>query len=531
MPIEFDEEKACYVLKGYNYIIKSSDPAKKESKYMEYGTEILNFLKIKDYIQITSCMNPGLIVEGKIIKLDRIYVTVEPSYIFIYNSEGKRELQPIKESAYLIEKNEIYGINLLDYKTREKINPIGSCSICKENVKISKTDYIKYYKGKFVCQSCFKNNLALCKKCSRLILKENSKTFNGKSYCINCYLQLSKSCGLCQKNLSETSKFQGLDGTFYCSYCYDSLFSVCGCCGGLKWKEELIENEILKLSHCVKCDPFRNMQLIHPYSYRPPEILFKASKKEKTKKATKDLFFGIELEIEPNEKIRNLQKRTYLFSRFLKENNLDNMFYFKSDSSIKGFEIVSQPFTSKYAHENLKWNKIFTFLKENGFTSYKSGSCGLHIHISANYFNRSQTANIRLFINKCKSYLEPFSMRGSGTNNFCKYEEIRYLNKQVLMQKLQEGRHWAVNINTGKNTIELRIFRGTLYYPRFIATIQFADAMANFIKETSFPFIFNSNPSSIWNYFLDWVKDKNKYNHFLNYYKQKCFCSTIKEEI
>ena len=67
-----------------------------------------------------------------------------------------------------------------------------------------------------------------------------------------------------------------------------------------------------------------------------------------------------------------------------------------------------------------------------------------------------------------------------------------------------------------KPTIEMRIFRGTLFYPRFIATLQFADALAHFVKEEG---TLNSSRTNSWLDFIEWCKKTCNYGHFLNYIK------------
>ena len=60
----------------------------------------------------------------------------------------------------------------------------------------------------------------------------------------------------------------------------------------------------------------------------------------------------------------------------------------------------------------------------------------------------------------------------------------------------------------------MRIFRGTLNSDRFLATLQFCDALAHYSKEVS---IMSIRSRLSWNSFLMWSKKTCRYNHFINY--------------
>jgi hypothetical protein len=177
---------------------------------------------------------------------------------------------------------------------------------------------------------------------------------------------------------------------------------------------------------------------------------------------------------------------------------------------------VTHPFTLKYAHKHIKWHKILEWLIENNYTSYKSGRCGLHVHLDKDYFDEMDIIKMRTFFSGTSNEIFKFSRREGKDNQYCIYERF---DKRNFFNASQNGRHCALNINTNKNTVEIRVFRGTLNTNRFIASLQFCDALANFIKVTSGSF-FVSNVSSekvLWNEFLDFAKRTGYYNHFVRY--------------
>jgi len=107
-----------------------------------------------------------------------------------------------------------------------------------------------------------------------------------------------------------------------------------------------------------------------------------------------------------------------------------------------------------------------------------------------------------------------FSKRDVNRLNYCKFEN---LNPKIFLQSglIQKDKYQAIRMNpSGKNTIEMRIFRGTLYYPRFLATLQFCDAISHYIKEIGVNSVINKKS---WDLFIDWCRQKNNYIHFLKY--------------
>ena len=86
------------------------------------------------------------------------------------------------------------------------------------------------------------------------------------------------------------------------------------------------------------------------------------------------------------------------------------------------------------------------------------------------------------------------------------------------MNKQEESdRYVALNFASCKNTIEIRIFRGTLHHARFLASIQFCDAVAHFVKEVGLTGLVKDS----WSVFLDWCAYKNRYGHFLKYVQDR----------
>ena len=200
----------------------------------------------------------------------------------------------------------------------------------------------------------------------------------------------------------------------------------------------------------------------------------------------KQLYLGIELEIE--HKNKDLQ---------LYATELQRLFpvYIKHDGSLNhGFELVSHPSTLTFHQKVINWYTILRKLREDKCTSFDNTRCGLHVHMNRKYFKSDKHLyNMIMFFYKCFDKLMIFSRRKNS--EFCakwNSDLIKYINHKTKCNQPISGhqRHSCINL-TNKETIEIRIYRGTLNYDRFLASLLFTDAIAKFAGTTSAVFFAN----------------------------------------
>ncbi len=276
----------------------------------------------------------------------------------------------------------------------------------------------------------------------------------------------------------------------------------------------MLFNTIYEVWHCYACNPVSKE--IKNYNYTPNSWHFKEEKYEITDKKEVGnkvfpLYIGMELEVEPYDRDPNrVLSYATNFRNFLTGLNVHKMFYFKHDGSVQGFEIVTHPFSLKYA-KNLELRKILEWLTKEQYTSYSNGRCGLHIHLDKNYFNHFDIIKLRMFFSRNQKQIKIFSKRDGCNTKYCGIEEFSLKN---FLYGGQEGRYWALNMNTGKNTIEIRIFRGTLDYARLIASMQFCEAVALFVKTVGIGYI---SKQISWEYFIEWAKTRGRWKLFTDY--------------
>lgn len=215
-------------------------------------------------------------------------------------------------------------------------------------------------------------------------------------------------------------------------------------------------------------------EYIEDYSYKPDPIFY----------GTGQPHYGIELEIDNGGDIDGNAGQIMNSVNFPMEH-----IYCKHDGSLNdGFEIVSHPCTLDYHLNELGWDKILKKARQLGYYSHTSETCGLHIHINRAALGTSieeqenTIGRIVFFFEKFWDKILRFSRRTEAQANqwASRYGGSTENPKETLKTaKLSGlGRYTAVNL---KNTftVELRIFRGTLRYKTFVATLQFVDKLCN----------------------------------------------------
>lgn len=168
-------------------------------------------------------------------------------------------------------------------------------------------------------------------------------------------------------------------------------------------------------------------------------------------------------------------------------------------SLINGFEIATHPATLKSHLKAFDYKNAFAYLQKKSYMSHNAATCGLHIHLSRRYFGKTREAQLLNaakmayimetywdefvgFSRRNYEQLDRWSRIGNlvGSVKNMTYDElVRGLNRYY-----EHDKYVALNLQH-PNTFELRIFRGTLKYETFIATLTFVDKLAKLIKKTT----------------------------------------------
>ena len=362
---------------------------------------------------------------------------------------------------------------------------ITTCEDCQESMIYGSEYCIDDY---IYCESCYDNNTFTCDWCSSVEHIDNKHSDDvDTELCANCY-EDSYACAECG-NFMHSDDIYMAEDYIYCESCFYDNFSYCEDCGETTGRENLYDG------YCDWCrEDMQCNGIIKDYMYKPEPVFFGKS----------NLYFGIELEIEHVE--------GYKENADMAEELEHDSLYFKEDGSLSdGFEIVTHPMSYQYLKEQKEFFAgIFNALISDGYRSYNTNTCGIHIHLSKKAFSTIHLYKfLKMFYDpKHFDFIKTISQRDCDTTRGCcqwgRDNEHIDNSKVINKAKVKRGgdRYTAVNISN-RDTIEIRIFRGTLKIESFYKNIEFIMAVYNYTLECS---INNTTPK----HFINYVSNNRK---------------------
>jgi len=218
-----------------------------------------------------------------------------------------------------------------------------------------------------------------------------------------------------------------------------------------------------------------------------PELKFKPH----TEPKYDNLYFGFELEV---DKAGTYSQNSIQIGKIVG----DDVFFKRDGSLNKGFEIVSQPMHYEYFMDKKEtYAKMFNKAIEMGYRSHKTATCGLHFHVSKQAYTDTEIVkliylfekhwdNITVFTRRAPAKLSRWANRyGVGHQSDIERNELDKKpeeSKEKLRSLRCRGRYSAVNL-VNANTVEFRVFRGTLNINTFVASMQFIRHLTDMVKE------------------------------------------------
>ncbi|MCD8158153.1 MAG: amidoligase family protein [Clostridiales bacterium] len=306
----------------------------------------------------------------------------------------------------------------------------------------------------------------ICAKCGKKVLSIYSVSDSETTVCFDCYKKYYYRCSKCGeiKSLDVRSERP----RSYETYPYLVYYDV-----------ETGKNCFI----CVDCQ--EKNTAINDSCYKP-----------KLKFHTDDIiprFFGVELEVDRGEDSRqisdtyeNRDGHVYNVLNIANKKNSEENIYVKCDGSLhRGFEIVSHPMTLDYHIKNMPWKEVMSYLTEAGYLSHNTDTCGLHIHVNRDSFGYSEKDRIEAmsrllyFTEKNSEKLFIFSRRTrSQINEWANWygERSRPGDYRELFRFSNGEKYRTINL-THRETIEFRLYKGTLNYNTFIASLQMTNEL------------------------------------------------------
>lgn len=366
------------------------------------------------------------------------------------------------------------------------------------------------YDGEFYHSDC----LVRCDHCDEILGTQSDydgqtvmTRYGDELWCENCVDTWAFYCEHCDTNYydNDYDAYDVYDDNHWetwCGSCTDNNAFRCEECGEYySWDYE--SNNSYICDNCYKRYCEDNEEYIWDYHTKPNPIFHET--KSESEMNIINPYIGIELEIDKGGRDNDNAGNIWEVAYGTRDNSIEpTLLYMKDDGSINnGFEIISQPCTYNYHIESFPWGGIMSEAKDMGYRSHDTSTCGLHMHINRNFFGNdstSQHAVIARIVYFCEMFYDEivkFSRRKAGqlhwTKSYCNSHNINPKTKYKNPSDIQKGyrdyrddcdRYRIVNLNN-TNTIEFRIFRGTLKYSTFKATLQFVQTLCILAKNMS----------------------------------------------
>ena len=263
-------------------------------------------------------------------------------------------------------------------------------------------------------------------------------------------------------------------GERYCEPCIDSNVYTCEDCNEQYWDGS---------GHYCENDD-NDESLIHNYSYRPSAFFFGDGK----------YHFGFELEVEARGNGR-------YDGATIVQNALGGHAYLKEDGSLSdGFEIVTHPHTLDKYHTDFDWG-VLDKLKTQGYRSWNTRTCGLHVHVSRTAFGtgdpwaygvpssqrsqmilKRQSHELRFMKLIYDNQRQVERIAGRSNNHYATFQDKGNLVRKIKYGHQENGRYSAINTEND-DTIEVRVFKGSLRKERVLSAIEFVHASVEYTRD------------------------------------------------
>lgn len=393
------------------------------------------------------------------------------------------------------------------------------CDDCGEWV--SRDDTI-VYDDMILCEDCRDNrNLVQCDECGEWFdesdLTEIDMGWRRSNICIceDCRDTAENRgdiffCCDCGEwyHTDQTGYYALPDGDTICSHCYENHdYCTCADCGDVIHTWNAHCDDYSEEWYCDDCwsSRERDSHKIHDYGYRPSPIFHGIERYSwEDPKPSDPITIGFELEVDKGDDRNDCAED--LCDAFS-----DDDIYLKSDSSVD-FEIVTHPRTLKSYMEDFDFEKLCSIPPKHGYSSHNAGTCGLHCHVGRTQLGRTDgerkntIAKIALLMYRHWNQLVKFSRRSEGQlSRWAAAPSFEFSGRRLDEDELRDvvysyyryrGRYQALNLEP-RNTIEFRLWRGTLQADTLKATIQLTSNIVEYCKAHSYEDVVTSDWSDV----------------------------------
>lgn len=399
----------------------------------------------------------------------------------------------------------------------EDVSMTKRCAFCDHEIPadaVEGEDYVTI-NGRIFCMDCVEK----CPDCGKYFLRMNGYRINGVYYCRDCVVicedchgavprsraveyegyyfcpDCMTTCADCGEDIPYMYSYRCVDDedNVYCESCINDYY-ICERCGDRYISlDNLTYDEENEAYYCDCClDNIRRergpIKSYHTFKNHERPRFYGNSKRNEA------LHVGFELEVDAGRE--RVQKDRNTLAKGIKD-MFGDFFRFENDGSLsyRGWENISQPADLEYLLSCKEDFRImFEYLMDNGMRSHDAGSCGLHMHLDRKYFGSYEDAAVAKLLylfEKFRDNMLRFSRRSyDQCDQWAKFRKdegagdgwIKYAIRRSK-NGWHDDRYYAVNL-INRDTIEIRLWRGTLNLDTFFATLKFTFRLAELCKKT-----------------------------------------------
>ena len=312
-----------------------------------------------------------------------------------------------------------------------------------------------------------------------------------------------KTCYVCDEPKDYLST---IDNVSVCEPCERDSLHNCNYCGR---KRIAIKNGIC--SDCVS-----NSASIRTYGYKPDSLFHRVHQRNRrvhttwrsyalnraTGKREHQLHFGNEIEVDsklnsdasPSIGGRKIASIVQCIGKG--STGTESLLYCKEDGTCS-VEVVGHPMSWRYfkLYGREIYETLFKVLKEANYGGHTARDCGHHIHVSRNavkpltlwkvisfVYNEFNYSFIKTISQRTQESLDEWASL-SMTKNQWSYM-ARLCNQTINADEVM-SRSTAINLQNN-NTIEFRLFNGTLNFQSFCKNMEFVKSVIHWADCTSY---------------------------------------------
>lgn len=355
---------------------------------------------------------------------------------------------------------------------------------------------ISYYKAR--CQWLLKQiyrfvgAIGACDRCRRVMLHSNevqefepgyNRTTNVVHVCDSCYEELPV-CEVCGNKETYHTRVEGIE---MCGHCFEEWerehphHHYCENCDSY-FDEEVGDHTYALCPSCY--DKVAWSDRVHSYDWKPKPWFLDSSSMQSQEPTKGVRYYGCELETEGG----NISDYCYELNKALNDNSYEHHAYFMHDGSLEdGVETATSPIAFEYAMTSYPFDIYESVAEQNKMVAHDTTTCGFHIHVNRDSIPDFEltTAKILLTFDKFYDRLLRIARRRSKDRpeHWCckpNADIQRSETPDSLKRKLdlQKDHYRAVNLSP-EDTIEFRLWKGTIRANTIRSTIDFLNALIN----------------------------------------------------